>query len=985
MDDEKVGIKKMISRQIRNHPFSLYGRQLFERIRRPYQRIIRKNLYDLIEDLNNSTNLKILKSMVEDPSVHLSENDLYTLLEELTFIQEFGEYTQDYLEKLENRIKTITSVLELIVFNIETIRLDADFYEQISDQLKNCVSRYRNYPSVTSWATSLNHYIPKEETIHKYNFEFLLEYIFDLLKVLQKNELQFRKVNLRVDHFLKDLVGSLGNLGFDGCIGKNIPSSSLPLEQRWERLRNTCDFGHLVSPFFTNYYLLKKIKMSIQTWSYEGNKIMISKYGKRLLLEFMWMHADNVWFEEMKCDRKMNSSNDEILTQGQLKNIVFLFGILDLMQSYMIESEDLSTLALVYFFVKESLQKTTSAPIQIKSTVILLQLYFRDGNFFKIIEQDFESYLLDLCKESTEAMTCFKTFLLAIKLKLCQEISLNDILFENLRDTNFLSQIQNGGKISNMNKNMVDIIADEMMCSVTLEPGENLCILGCKHIISHETFLNILRTSKYTCPQCRQDILVSTPPILMSRATRGNYFSTPLLNFDSATISSPTVFNFEEGLPNHKSNIHNEPCRIWWPLKMAKKLHPAYNEAVKALNNKRYEESVLWLTCLLKHYPSSYSTRCDRAFINSLLLGQHFRALGDLNIALCIKTKSPHAWYLRGEIIRRIGHYEDALVDINRSLHLSSENAISYGIRGAILYKLKRFNEALEDLNCSLQKLPNNGYCLSFRGATLMKIGLKNEALADFNKALEINSGDVFVLVKRARLHHTLYLDDLALIDINNALSINPCNYKALLTRGEIYAAMKRDSEALLDINKSLGINPNNINGLKILAKIYHKMNRNEEALENLDKVLNLKSDDVSILELRGEIYRSMCCFEKAVDVFNRILQLDSNNLFALSYRGATKYDQELYEEALIDVNKALELRGENNSFILKTRARILIALERYHEALMDQNEILENDPDNSVILLERREVYHKLGICDKARSNSTNRCRKTLKPTYSC
>jgi tetratricopeptide (TPR) repeat protein len=92
-----------------------------------------------------------------------------------------------------------------------------------------------------------------------------------------------------------------------------------------------------------------------------------------------------------------------------------------------------------------------------------------------------------------------------------------------------------------------------------------------------------------------------------------------------------------------------------------------------------------------------------------------------------------------------------------------------------------------------------------------------------------------------------------------------------------------------------------------------------------------------------------------------------------------------LYEEALDDMNRALELRQENNSFILKTRVKIFIALERYHEALLDQNEILDNDPNNRAILLERREVYNKLGLYDKSHSNSTHRNRITLKSTYSC
>jgi predicted Zn-dependent protease len=80
-----------------------------------------------------------------------------------------------------------------------------------------------------------------------------------------------------------------------------------------------------------------------------------------------------------------------------------------------------------------------------------------------------------------------------------------------------------------------------------------------------------------------------------------------------------------------------------------------------------------------------------------------------------------------------------------------------------------------------------------------------------------------------------------------------------------------------------------------------------------------------------------------------------------------------------------LELRQKNNLFLLKIRAKICIALERYHEALMDQNEILENEPNNNTILLERREVYHKLGLYDKTHTtNSIHRNRIMLKPTYS-
>ncbi|RIA88699.1 hypothetical protein C1645_774371 [Glomus cerebriforme] len=998
-----------------------HHRQLLEIIRNPYKRTVRENFYDLIEDLNNSTNLKILKFMVEDPSVRLSENKICNLLEGLTFINDPYECTQENLMEFESRVTTILSVLEYIIFNIDLFNLGAGFYEAISNQWEDCVSQYKNFSSIVSWATSLNDYIPKEGTIRNYNLEFLFEYISNILIVLRENELQFRKVNLQVDHFLKVLVRSFGYSGINGRFTNKIPSSFPPLKQSWERLRNTCNFGDSVSPFFTDYYLLKKVKMVIQNWSYGGDRIMISKYGKWLLMEFMWMHADNVWLEEIKYDRK-NSSNDEILTQYQLKSIIFLFGILDMMENYIIENEHLTTLALSYYFAKESLLKTKSAPIQLKSIVILLKLYFRDGDFFKIIDQDFDYYFQDLNKVDIDAAAHFKTFLSVIKPRLYQEsISNDNTLFENtillpqakIQRKIYISRVDKNGEISS--KNMINMIADEMTCSVAMEPSESLCVLGCEHVISYETFLNLSIMSRYRCPQCRQNIkdyeciflpqhniysffyihfiasgMVGTPPLaLATKAARPHYFSNRLLSFGSLTMSTPNYFDPNdiktEDLPNQGPNIYNDLSKIRWPLRMPKKLHPAYNEALKALNSKQYEETVLWLTCLLQHYPSSYSARCDRAFINSLLRKYHL-ALEDLNIAIGLKTKNPHAWNLRGDIFRRISYYNDALLDLNKALQLTPNNIISYGIRGALFYEMKRFNESLNDLNYSLQESPKNEFCLGFRGATLVKLGLNDDALSDFNKALEINPDDVFVLIKRAKLYHKLCLDNSALIDINNVLNINPCNHKALLIRGEITAALlESDSEALLDINKSLELKPNNVNALKIRARLYHEMNYNEEALKDLDKALNLKPNDISIFELRGEIYRSICCFDEAIDDFNQILQLDPCNIFALSYRGATKYDQELYEAALIDLDKALELRQENNSFLLKIRAKIYIALKRYHEALMDQNKILDNEPNNDAILLERREVYHKLGLCDKTHANSAHRSRITLKPTYSC
>src|SRR5256885_1952716 len=121
----------------------LYHSQLFYRIFKPKLIVFLNNFYYFNYDLNNIKNFKIIKFMVEDQSVRLSENDLCDLLEELIFIQEPCKFA---LAEVETLIITILSVLEYMIFNVETFHMEIGFYEVISNQLEN----FRNYSSITT-------------------------------------------------------------------------------------------------------------------------------------------------------------------------------------------------------------------------------------------------------------------------------------------------------------------------------------------------------------------------------------------------------------------------------------------------------------------------------------------------------------------------------------------------------------------------------------------------------------------------------------------------------------------------------------------------------------------------------------------------------------------------------------------------------------------------------------------------------------------
>ncbi|CAJ0839675.1 3394_t:CDS:2 [Entrophospora sp. SA101] len=732
----------------------------------PYHRIIKDYYIEKINNLRNNdshiTNLFLFNEMLRRHV--LDEDDKKLLLMILTLKKKSLLFriidtltapippSKNFdLELLESRVRVLINLLESIIFNKDSITLFVSSSFSTKTKTKNCFntiflqvqkfkSQYKDFLKEISWADEVSlfstdsssptesssiHIFPvnsfyhsynrnnsysyhhhdspfpssssppsppstttkfTRETFLKYHLKFLFSYLNNILKIFNNtnddsecdcdgNGLQFVRVNLEIENFLKNLLKSI------------------------KKHNNTVG-----------------LRFYIKRLSCIPENIGILRFGERLWLEYIWMYTDfNLWTFSSTTSRTtsmMNYFSCSSRINKKKKNLLW-FGILDLIDQELITtfSERKSTLTIIYYYLKESLNNTNGLSIKLKSSEILLKLSLKRSKLFK-----------------------------------------------------------------------------------------DLCILGCKHKISIDTFQNIEKFSRYRCPQCRhiiqdENCTTSTPfpPITkksksMCSSYYTNTYQEPLLVFDppleNTTIMAPSIYtnnynpNFynnavatDNTIVNHFDNretitsnetdesqliqdmFDKDLKRVCLFFKLPKRKHPAQENLYKSLSARNYSEALNWCTRLLKCYPNTYSIRCIRAFINLLSHKNYFSALLDIDIAIKLKPKRSQAFYLRGEIYRRLGtlrsskdrhlnnnNYFNELALINhvKALEYSFDDPIILSIKGALLYMMGRYTEAIRDLNRSLDNYPHNIYALGYRGAICNKLGFNNRAIVDFNAALTL-------------------------------------------------------------------------------------------------------------------------------------------------------------------------------------------------------------------------------------------------------
>lgn len=208
---------------------------------------------------------------------------------------------------------------------------------------------------------------------------------------------------------------------------------------------------------------------------------------------------------------------------------------------------------------------------------------------------------------------------------------------------------------------------------------------------------------------------------------------------------------------------------------------------------------------------------------------------------------------------------------------------------------------------------------------------------SSFGLTLEQNEKDITVslLVVRAQSHYLKNQLEEAIVDYKKILSYGPIESIESMTFLNLASSLvkiKKNDEAISYLERCLNKYPKFLLGINNLAFRYSEKGEYLKSLELYEKGLKLS------LQLKpnedGQVnFSKKLIGEKGSDKIS--IGLIYNNM------GYVKYKLKRYEEALIDINKSIELYPEN-SYAYRNKALVYIDLKLNDRACKEMEKSIE-------------------------------------------
>ncbi|HET9225701.1 MAG TPA: tetratricopeptide repeat protein, partial [Thermoanaerobaculia bacterium] len=215
--------------------------------------------------------------------------------------------------------------------------------------------------------------------------------------------------------------------------------------------------------------------------------------------------------------------------------------------------------------------------------------------------------------------------------------------------------------------------------------------------------------------------------------------------------------------------------------------------------------------------------------------------------------------------------------------------------------------------------------------------GDKKGGLAEIKRGTEVGEGHL-----RARLEYGIQLNTVgnypeAAIELRKVLDLDPSHPTALHNLGEVYRETGQEADALPLLLEAWEVSgdPRTANSL---GNLYLKMGRESDAVEYFTKAYNLTPYPTVARNL-AEAYEKLGQANKAHD---------------------------WYETALARFNEQLT-QGASRADILKGRSFCLAKLDRFDEALADVDEALNLKQNEKLFLFRAAQVYFLAGHREEA------------------
>lgn len=208
------------------------------------------------------------------------------------------------------------------------------------------------------------------------------------------------------------------------------------------------------------------------------------------------------------------------------------------------------------------------------------------------------------------------------------------------------------------------------------------------------------------------------------------------------------------------------------------------------------------------------------------------------------------------------------------------------------------------------------------------------KALEDIATALKINSHSMVPYYLLIGITNTQDKDDEMALIARKALEINPASYK--VRSRYLYALTPRWGGSFEQMQAFI-----------------------DESLVHVSKNPRLSLLEGYIYAEAGEMQALVKKYSLAEELYTKALTYGENH-GTLKERGENSYRRENYKDALIDLDRAIEMYPEDGSYYY-WRSKTYSKLQQFGKAVADQERAYQLDPDDEYIQSHRKRLASKL------------------------
>ncbi|MDJ0625740.1 MAG: tetratricopeptide repeat protein [Candidatus Caenarcaniphilales bacterium] len=308
------------------------------------------------------------------------------------------------------------------------------------------------------------------------------------------------------------------------------------------------------------------------------------------------------------------------------------------------------------------------------------------------------------------------------------------------------------------------------------------------------------------------------------------------------------------------------------------------------------------------------------------------------------------------------GNFKNYNIPINLSKdeklsEIKSQYVASNFVKGINEFKNKEFKRAIQSFTQCIKLKPNHHTSYMNRGLAKLQLGNFDSALEDFNKAISLNPKFSQAYKNRALLKFKHFKDlDGAIDDFDALLRLKP-NYSIGYFDRATVKILNRDFRgAIDDLNKVIDLNPK----FDKIVYVYWNQSQAYKKLGNLSqakKYIDLAVESNS--KLAGELIYQLSNnqiknnkFDEAETNLSILIERNLNEKLAPKayfQRGSIRYYEQNYNESVLDLSKAIELKP-NYEEALVLRGLVFLRTNNYKSALKDFDKALSLKPNNKEI-----------------------------------